>query len=214
MVSFMEIIDMSQYTPDKYVTIHSINVDQFPYTAKLSVQKYTTDVLLLPYSVSYLKNNTKIVVTSSCLQRIENSEYLTVLGARDIQDGDVELDVSRVAVTPDGLLNKRKHEVIENFVSISEIGTCAGKPKIKGKVVYKQDKPYKNGTMCKIRIEDDTGNIGITAWDDTFAQFNQIIELNHTYTFHNIQIKKANPTYETKHTHELVLKSHTIVTEC
>ena len=155
----MEVIDMSQYSNDKYVTIHSINTEQFPYTAKLSVKEYTTDVLLLPYAISYLKNNTNIVVTSSCLQRIENSEYLTVLGARDVKEGDVELDVSKVAVTPDGLLNKRKHEVIENFVSISEIGTCAGKPKIKGKVVYKQDKPYKNGTMCKIRIEDDTGNI-------------------------------------------------------
>ena len=51
----------------------------------------------------------------------------------------------------------------------------------------------------------------MTAWNDTYDKFDQLIEQNKTYVISGMTVKKANPSYETQHTHEITLKSTSTV---
>ena len=105
----------------------------------------------------------------------------------------------------------KRRKVEHNITKISEIGKTPGNVRIQGVVVVKNVKSYKNGFMCKFRIQDDSGNIGMTAWNDTCEKFDKLIVQNREYIVYGMTIKTANPNYEKEHTHEIVLKSSTCI---
>ncbi|AEO98086.1 hypothetical protein EPVG_00131 [Emiliania huxleyi virus 201] len=204
------VIDMSQSHLPGYVHLTNLNKETFPPTATVSAFGESSTVVLLPYTADRVENNTNVVITSAIHNKVGTTPVLVVLGARKATLMDIQLDRMNLTHTPGGVLKKRTNDVI--ITPIAEVGTTPGNFKIQGVITFKNCRSYKNGFMCKFRIQDDTGNIGMTAWNDTYEQFDQLLEQNQTYTISEMTVKKANPTYETQHTHEITLKHTTTVT--
>ena len=203
------VIDMSQSHLPGYVNLTNLNKETFPPTATVSAFGESSTVVLLPYTADRVENHTNVVITSAIHNKLENKSVLVVLGARKATLMDTQLQKINITHTPGGVLKKRTHESI--ITQIADIGTTPGNVKIQGVITFKNCRSYKNGFMCKFRIQDDTGNIGMTAWNDTYEKFDQLLEPNQTYVISGMTVKKANPVYETQHTHEITLKNTTTV---
>ena len=203
------VIDMSQSHLPGYVHLTNLNKETFPPTATVSAFGESTTVVLLPYTADRVENHTNVVITSAIHNKLENKSVLVVLGARKATLMDTQLQKINITHTPGGVLKKRTNESI--ITPIADIGTTPGNVKIQGVITFKNCRSYKNGFMCKFRIQDDTGNIGMTAWNDTYEKFDQLLEPNQTYVISGMTVKKANPAYETQHTHEITLKNTTTV---
>ena len=200
---------MSQSHLPGYVHLTNLNKETFPPTATVSAFGESTTVVLLPYTADRVENHTNVVITSAIHNKLENKSVLVVLGARKATLMDTQLQKINITHTPGGVLKKRTNESI--ITPIADIGTTPGNVKIQGVITFKNCRSYKNGFMCKFRIQDDTGNIGMTAWNDTYEKFDQLLEPNQTYVISGMTVKKANPAYETQHTHEITLKNTTTV---
>ncbi|AEO97628.1 hypothetical protein ENVG_00348 [Emiliania huxleyi virus 84] len=203
------VIDMSQSHLPGYVHLTNLNKETFPPTATVSAFGESSTVVLLPYTADRVENHTNVVITSAIHNKLENKSVLVVLGARKATLMDTQLQKINITHTPGGVLKKRTNESI--ITPIADIGTTPGNVKIQGVITFKNCRSYKNGFMCKFRIQDDTGNIGMTAWNDTYEKFDQLLEPNQTYVISGMTVKKANPAYETQHTHEITLKNTTTV---
>ncbi|AHA54205.1 putative nucleic acid-binding protein [Emiliania huxleyi virus 18] len=203
------VIDMSQSHLPGYVHLTNLNKEAFPPTATVSAFGESSTVVLLPYTADRVENNTNVVITSAIHNKVGDTPVLVVLGARKATLTDLQLEKMNITHTPGGILKKRTNQSL--VTPISEIGTTPGNVKIQGVVTFKNCRPYKNGFMCKFRIQDESGNIGMTAWNDTYDKFDQLIEQNKTYVISGMTVKKANPAYETQHTHEITLKSTSTV---
>uniref|UniRef100_A0A6C0LV01 OB domain-containing protein n=1 Tax=viral metagenome TaxID=1070528 RepID=A0A6C0LV01_9ZZZZ len=203
------VIDMSQSHLPGYVHLTNLNKETFPPTATVSAFGESSTVVLLPYTADRVENHTNVVITSAIHNKLENKSVLVVLGARKATLMDTQLQKINITHTPGGVLKKRTNESI--ITQIADIGTTPGNVKIQGVITFKNCRSYKNGFMCKFRIQDDTGNIGMTAWNDTYEKFDQLLEPNQTYVISGMTVKKANPAYETQHTHEITLKNTTTV---
>lgn len=203
------VIDMSQSHLPGYVHLTNLNKETFPPTATVSAFGESSTVVLLPYTADRVENHTNVVITSAIHNKLENKSVLVVLGARKATLMDTQLQKINITHTPGGVLKKRTNESI--ITPIADIGTTPGNVKIQGVITFKNCRSYKNGFMCKFRIQDDTGNIGMTAWNDTYEKFDQLLEPNQTYVISGMTVKKANPVYETQHTHEITLKNTTTV---
>ncbi len=200
---------MSQSHLPGYVHLTNLNKETFPPTATVSAFGESSTIVLLPYTAERVENNTNIVITSAIHNKVGNTPVLVVLGARNATLMDLQLEKMNITYTPGGILKKRTTEYL--ITPISEIGTTPGNVKIQGMITFKNCRSYKNGFMCKFRIQDETGSIGMTAWNDTYEKFDQLIEQNQTYVISGITVKKANPSYETQHTHEITLKINTVI---
>ena len=200
---------MSQSHLPGYVHLTNLNKETFPPTATVSAFGESSTVVLLPYTADRVENHTNVVITSAIHNKLENKSVLVVLGARKATLMDTQLQKINITHTPGGVLKKRTNESI--ITPIADIGTTPGNVKIQGVITFKNCRSYKNGFMCKFRIQDDTGNIGMTAWNDTYEKFDQLLEPNQTYVISGMTVKKANPVYETQHTHEITLKNTTTV---
>ena len=200
---------MSQSHLPGYVHLTNLNKETFPPTATVSAFGESTTVVLLPYTADRVENHTNVVITSAIHNKLEHKSVLVVLGARKATLMDTQLQKINITHTPGGVLKKRTNESI--ITPIADIGTTPGNVKIQGVITFKNCRSYKNGFMCKFRIQDDTGNIGMTAWNDTYEKFDQLLEPNQTYVISGMTVKKANPAYETQHTHEITLKNTTTV---
>ena len=203
------VIDMSQSHLPGYVHLTNLNKETFPPTATVSAFGESSTVVLLPYTADRVENNTNVVITSAIHNKVGDTPVLVVLGARKATITDIQLEKMNITHTPGGVLKKRTNDSL--ITPISEIGTTPGNVRIQGVVTFKNCRSYKNGFMCKFRIQDESGNIGLTAWNDTYEKFDQLVEQNKTYMISGMTIKKANPTYETQHTHEITLKNATVI---
>lgn len=205
------VIDMSQTNQPGYVHLSNLDLSKFPHTGTISAFGETTTAIFLPYTAERIANDSNIVITSAEHLKVENDNVLVVLGARQSCSTDLKQERMNIAATPGGALKKRK--VDTTITPINKVGQTPGNVYIRGLVTFKSCKSYKNGFMCKFRIQDDSGDIGMTAWNDTYEKFDQLIIQNNTYTISAMTIRAANPQYETRHTHEITLKNTTVVSD-
>ena len=205
------VIDMSQSNNPGYVHLSNLDLTTFPYTGTISAFGETTKAIFLPYTAERITNDSNIVITSAEHLKVEDDNVLVILGARPTCPTDIIQEKMNIAATPGGALKKRKF--LQQLTPINKVGQTPGNVYIRGLVTFKTCKPYKNGFMCKFRIQDDTGDIGMTAWNDTYEKFDQLIVQNNTYTISGMTIRAANPQYETRHTHEITLKNTTTVSD-